>query len=81
MRSNHNENEDEIRSHRYGRNRPTIPDRIFDQGRKIEWNWTGKECLISTFAHFFTAIAKVQYLEGSLSDLRFEVFPMLLNIY
>ena len=66
MRSNHNENEDENRSHRYSRSRPTIPNRIFDQGRKIQQNWTGKECLISTFAHFFTAIANVQCLEGSL---------------
>ena len=36
MRSNHNKNEDENRSHRYGKNRRTIPDNIFDQGRKIQ---------------------------------------------
>ena len=35
---------------------------------------------MSTFAHFFPAIANVQCLGGSLSDLRFEILPMLPNV-
>ena len=34
MRSNHNENEDENRSHRYDTNRPTIPEKYLAMAEK-----------------------------------------------